>query len=88
MAKFFHPDLIFTLVKDSVVVQGCQIFLGTTYQNGEKIYHIRIKYTKWPQNVQNGHKIYKVATKFTKWPQNIQNATKNTKWPPNIKKCP
>jgi hypothetical protein len=30
---------------------GCQIFLGTTYQNGEK-------YTKLPQNEPKGHKIY------------------------------
>jgi hypothetical protein len=28
--------------------QGCQIFLGTTYQNGEK-------YTKGPQNLPNVH---------------------------------
>jgi hypothetical protein len=34
--------------------QGCQIFFGTTYQNGEK-------YTKQPQNVPNGHKIYHMA---------------------------
>jgi hypothetical protein len=31
------------------VKQGCQIFLGTTYQNGKK-------YTKWPQNRPNGRK--------------------------------
>jgi hypothetical protein len=30
-------------------VQGCQIFLGTKYQNEEK-------YTKLPQTVPNGHK--------------------------------
>jgi hypothetical protein len=29
--------------------QGCQIFLGPKYQNGEK-------YTKLPQNVTNGQK--------------------------------
>jgi hypothetical protein len=56
--------------------QGCQIFLGTTYQNG-KIYRITIKYTKWPQTIsngrknrQNGHKKYQhlplqVPPKFT-----------------------
>jgi hypothetical protein len=33
------------LIVDSIG-QGCQIFLGTTYQNGEKTYHITIKYTK------------------------------------------
>jgi hypothetical protein len=31
--------------------QGCQIILGTTYQNGGK-------YAKCPQNIQNGHKLY------------------------------
>jgi hypothetical protein len=33
--------------------QGCQIFLGTTYQNGKK-------HTQWPQN---GHKIYHLTVK-------------------------
>jgi hypothetical protein len=36
--------------------QGCQIFHGTIYQNGEK-------YTKLPQNIPNGHKIYQMAVK-------------------------
>jgi hypothetical protein len=36
--------------------QGCQMFLGTTYQNGEKC-------TKWPQDIPNGHKIYQMAMK-------------------------
>jgi hypothetical protein len=31
--------------------QGCQIFLGTTYQNGEKL-------TKWPQNIPIRHETY------------------------------
>jgi hypothetical protein len=31
--------------------QGCQIFPGTTYQNGEK-------YTKLPPNTPNVHKIF------------------------------
>jgi hypothetical protein len=35
---------------------GCQIFLDTKYQNGEK-------YTKWPQNIPNSHKIFPVAIK-------------------------
>jgi hypothetical protein len=30
------------------VPRGCQIFLGTKYQNGEN-------YTKWPQNIPNDH---------------------------------
>jgi hypothetical protein len=37
------------------VAQGCQIFLGTRYRNGEK-------YTKRPQNIPNG---YKIIPKFT-----------------------
>jgi hypothetical protein len=41
-------------------LQGCQIFLGTTYQHGEK-------YTKLPQNVPNGHKKYQMAVKYSKW---------------------
>jgi hypothetical protein len=29
--------------------QGCQIFLGTTYQNGEKYtYQMTTKYNNWP----------------------------------------
>jgi hypothetical protein len=43
-------------------VQGCQIFLSTTYQNGK--------------NMPNDHTIYQMATKYTKWPQNISNASK------------
>jgi hypothetical protein len=55
--------------------QGCQIFLGATYQNGKnipnnhKIYHITIKYTKCQWNIPNNHKIYQMASKFTKEPQ-------------------
>jgi hypothetical protein len=33
--------------------QGCQIFLGTTYQNGKSI--------------TGSHKIYQMTTKYTKW---------------------
>jgi hypothetical protein len=36
--------------------QGCQIFIGPKYQNGEK-------YTKLPQNIPNGHKIFPMAIK-------------------------
>jgi hypothetical protein len=28
--------------------QGCQIFLGPKYQNGEKYTRFTTKYTKWP----------------------------------------
>jgi hypothetical protein len=37
-------------------MQGCQIFLGTKYQSGEK-------YTKLPQNIPNGPKIFPIAVK-------------------------
>jgi hypothetical protein len=36
--------------------QGCQIFLGTIYQNGER-YQITTKYSKRPENRSNGSKI-------------------------------
>jgi hypothetical protein len=36
--------------------QGCQIFLGTIYQNEEK-------YIKLPQKYTTGHKIYEMALK-------------------------
>jgi hypothetical protein len=45
-------------------IQGCQIFLSTTYQDGKnipnnhKIYKKAAKWTKWPQNRPKGHKIY------------------------------
>jgi hypothetical protein len=41
--------------------QGCQIFLGTIYQNGEN-------YTNLPLNYQNGHKIYQMAIIYSKRP--------------------
>jgi hypothetical protein len=36
--------------------RGCQIFLGTTYQNGKNV-------SKWPQSIPNGHKIFQMAVK-------------------------
>jgi hypothetical protein len=41
--------------------QGCQIFLGTRYQN-------RKKCTKLIQNVPNGLKIFQIFIKYSKWP--------------------
>jgi hypothetical protein len=44
--------------------QGCQIFLGTKYQNGKNItnchelHQMSIKYNKRPQNGPSVHKIY------------------------------
>jgi hypothetical protein len=46
VAQSGHADGVVAVRK-----QGCQIFLGTTYQNGE--------------NIPNDHKMYKVAIKFT-----------------------
>jgi hypothetical protein len=45
-------------------VQGCQIFLGATYQNG-KIYQMTINYTKQPQNILKGLKIDQMAINYT-----------------------
>jgi hypothetical protein len=43
------------------VVRGCQIFLGTRYQNSEI-------FTKLTKNVRHGHKISQMAIKYSKWP--------------------
>jgi hypothetical protein len=50
--------------------RGCQIFLGTTYQNWGKVYQIAIKYTNWRQIRPNDYKIYQhfplqIPRKFT-----------------------
>jgi hypothetical protein len=42
-----------SLPNRSNLEHGCQIFLGSTHQNGKK-HENNIKYTKWPQNIQNG----------------------------------
>jgi hypothetical protein len=50
--------------------QGCQIFLGATYQNMKnvpdkhKLHRITITYTKWPQHIPNGRKIDQTAIKY------------------------
>jgi hypothetical protein len=44
--------------------QGCQIFLGTTYQNMKKISQTTKnghKNTKWPQHLPNGRKKVQIA---------------------------
>jgi hypothetical protein len=46
------------------LVQGCQIFLCATYENGEKAIPLNFKCAKWPQNIPNSHKI-------DKWTHNI-----------------
>jgi hypothetical protein len=42
-------------------MQGCQIFLDTKYQNGEK-------YAKLSPN---GHNLYQIAVIYSKWALNI-----------------
>jgi hypothetical protein len=52
-----HPvTLAHTDVFVPTIRQGCQIFLGPKYQNGEK-------YTKLPQNIPNGRKILPMTVK-------------------------
>jgi hypothetical protein len=57
------------------VRQGCQIFLGTNYQNGIYIYQLTIKYAKCLQKIPNGRKIYQMAVKYTKWPLNLPTSS-------------
>jgi hypothetical protein len=51
--------------------QGCQIFLGTTYQNCQNIpnylkrYQNCKKYSKLSQKIPNGHKEYQIISKDT-----------------------
>jgi hypothetical protein len=42
------------------LLQGCQIFLAATYQNGKNLtYIMTTKYTQWPDaNIQNGQELY------------------------------
>jgi hypothetical protein len=53
------------------MAEGCQIFLGATYQNG-KIYQKAV-------NIPKGHKIYQKAIIYTKRPkgQKIYQKAKN-----------
>jgi hypothetical protein len=46
---------------------GCQIFLGSTYQNGKNTpdNHKTCTYTKRPQNRPNGLKIDQIVIKYT-----------------------
>jgi hypothetical protein len=43
--------------------KGCQIFIGTRYQNGGEVYQSIIKYTTMQLNIPNGHKINPMAMK-------------------------
>jgi hypothetical protein len=52
------------MLQDSICSPGCQIFLDTIYQNGEK-------YTKLPLNYQMAITyMYQMAVIYSKWPQN------------------
>jgi hypothetical protein len=62
--KLSGPELLLICMHSdgfSLGKQGCQIFIGATYQNGKnipndyKLYQITLKYTKWPLNITNGH---------------------------------
>jgi hypothetical protein len=53
------------LVAGMTNMQGCQIFLGTTYQNGKKYTKMTTKYTKWQENIPNASKMDHMALKFT-----------------------
>jgi hypothetical protein len=47
--------------------QGCQIFLGPKYQNGEKYTRLpQNTYTKWPWNISNARKTDQMVIKYTK----------------------
>jgi hypothetical protein len=48
--------------------QGCQIFLGTSYQNGKN-------FTNIPQKIPNVYQIYQMAVKWTKRPWNIPKSS-------------
>jgi hypothetical protein len=50
---------------EMVASQGCQIFLGTTYQNGTKIFPNDRKIC------QKCHKTYEMVVKYSEWPQNL-----------------
>jgi hypothetical protein len=45
------------VVAEVLLQQGCQIILGTIYQNGKICY-------KWPKNIPNFNKIYQTEIKY------------------------
>jgi hypothetical protein len=52
-----NPVQKMSLLSEERSFQGCQIFLGKTYQNGKN-------YTKLPQNIPNVHKLFQMAVKY------------------------
>jgi hypothetical protein len=92
----WHFSKRFWLIRQTVAAQGCQIFLGATYQNGTKytelshnipnvqnIYQMSTKCTKCPYNIPNVHTIYQMSIQNTKCPQNISNVHKIYQCPGN-----
>jgi hypothetical protein len=64
VAALSISDLFLSSSLCCAAVQGCQIFIGTTYQNGK--------------NILNDHKMYQLAKQYTIWPINRQICHKNT----------
>jgi hypothetical protein len=56
------PSLIWGIC-NALFKQGCQIFLGPTYQN-RKLYQNDQRYTQCPQNIPFFHKIDQLAIKY------------------------
>jgi hypothetical protein len=54
-----------------IIMQGCQIFIDTIYQNGGK-------YTKITTTLPNGHKVYQMAVKYSKL---VNVLTYSSLWP-------
>jgi hypothetical protein len=52
--RFENSSFPYRTFSISIIIQGCQILLRTTYQNGEKIYQMTTKYP-------NGHKTYEMV---------------------------
>jgi hypothetical protein len=65
--------------RDHSAPQGCQIFLGKTYQNGENlptyhnIYQMSIKYTKWLFSRPNVYNVYHHLLPITRHSKNYPN---------------
>jgi hypothetical protein len=65
--KFYPPSqyLFFSYGFSFDVLQGCQIFHGTWYQNRKKMYQISTKCTKWSQNIPNVRKMFQMEIKYS-----------------------
>jgi hypothetical protein len=76
LQRYFFVNFSFFITRFGFFqTAGCQIFLGTIYQNGFKKYKNGGKYTNWPKIcIPNGHKINQMA-------KNKPNGQKYAKWP-------